>query len=70
MDNEEGLIVERTIKGADGGVDIYATQKSGFGETFLGSPQEFVNSGILRGFPDFLKSDIFGVGNGHAACLQ
>ncbi len=35
-----------------------------------GSPQEFVRSGILRGFPGFLKSDIFGVGHGHAACFQ
>jgi len=37
---------------------------------FLGSPQEFVKSGILRGFRGLLKSDIFGVGDGHALCLQ
>ena len=35
-----------------------------------GSPQEFVRSGILRGFPDLLKSDVFGVGYGHAPCFQ
>jgi hypothetical protein len=35
-----------------------------------GSPQEFVSNGILRGFLDVLKSDIFGIGNGHAASLQ
>jgi 4-carboxymuconolactone decarboxylase len=35
-----------------------------------GSPQEFVGSGILRGFPGFLKSDIFGVRHGHAPCFQ
>ena len=29
-----------------------------------------VRSGILRGFPDFLKSDEFGVGHGHALGLQ
>jgi hypothetical protein len=36
----------------------------------MGSPQEFVSNGILRGFLDVLKSDIFGIGNGHAASLQ
>jgi hypothetical protein len=36
----------------------------------LGSPREFVRRGILRGFPGFLKSDIFGVGHGHAPCFQ
>ncbi|MGD1094862.1 MAG: hypothetical protein ABSB35_23070, partial [Bryobacteraceae bacterium] len=35
-----------------------------------GSPQEFVTSGILRGFPGFLKSDVFGVGHGYAPCFQ
>ncbi len=35
-----------------------------------GSPQEFVRRCILRGFPDFLKSDVFGVGDGHAPCFQ
>jgi SAM-dependent methyltransferase len=35
-----------------------------------GSPQEFVRRGILRGFPGFLKSDVFGVGYGHAPCFQ
>ena len=37
---------------------------------FLRSPQEFVKSGILRGFPEFLKSDVFGVGDGHTLCFQ
>ena len=37
---------------------------------FFGSPQEFVGGGILRGFPDFLKSDVFGVGHGHALRFQ
>jgi len=36
----------------------------------IGSPQEFVKSGILRSLPGFLKSDVFGVGHGHAACFQ
>ena len=35
-------------------------------ESNFGSPQEFVRSGILRGFPDFLKSDVFSVGHSHA----
>jgi DNA-binding response OmpR family regulator len=39
-------------------------------ETVFGSPQEFVESGILRGLPDFLKSDVFGVGGGRAFCFQ
>ena len=39
-------------------------------EALFGSPQEFVSNGILRGFLDVLKSDIFGIGNGHAASLQ
>ena len=38
--------------------------------TKIGSPQEFVRSGILRGFSDLLKSDIFGVGHCHSLCLQ
>src|SRR5437764_555240 len=36
----------------------------------FGSPQDFVTSGILRGFPGFLKSEIFGVGHGHAPRFQ
>jgi hypothetical protein len=36
----------------------------------LGSAQQFVKSGILRGFPDFLKSDVFGIRGGHAFRLQ
>jgi hypothetical protein len=36
----------------------------------FGSPQEFITSGILRGFPVFLKSDVFGVGHGHAPGFQ
>ena len=36
----------------------------------LGSPQEFVTSGILRGFPGFLKSDIFGIGHRHTLRFQ
>jgi hypothetical protein len=39
-------------------------------ELFFGSPQEFVRSGILRGFPDFLKSDVFSVGHSHALRFQ
>jgi len=39
-------------------------------DTFSGSPQEFVRSGILRGFLDLLKSDVFGVGGGHALCFE
>ncbi|MGD1097858.1 MAG: hypothetical protein ABSB35_38455, partial [Bryobacteraceae bacterium] len=38
--------------------------------SYIGSPQEFVTSGILRGFPGFLKSDVFGVGHGYAPCFQ
>jgi hypothetical protein len=40
------------------------------GQTKNGSPQEFVRSCILRGFPGFLKSDVFGVGHGHALRFQ
>jgi hypothetical protein len=36
----------------------------------MGSPLELVISGILRGFPNLLKSDVFGVGHGHALCFQ
>jgi hypothetical protein len=36
----------------------------------LGAPQEFVRTGILRGLLDFLKSDVFGVGDGHALRFQ
>ena len=39
-------------------------------KSFFGSPREFVTGGILRGFPEFLKSDILGVGHGHALCFQ
>jgi hypothetical protein len=39
-------------------------------EYIRGSPQEFVRSGILRGFPDFLKSDVFSVGHSHALRFQ
>jgi hypothetical protein len=41
-------------------------------KTYLkkGSPQEFVGGAILRGFPDFLKSDVFGVGHGHTLRFQ
>ena len=35
-----------------------------------GSAREFVRSGILRGLPRFLKSDVFGVGGSHTFCLQ
>ena len=35
-----------------------------------GSEREFVNSGILRGLLDFLKSDVFDVGDGHTFCFQ
>ena len=38
--------------------------------SFLGSPQEFVKPSILRGFSHLLKSDIFGIGHGHALGLQ
>jgi hypothetical protein len=36
----------------------------------VGSEQEFVRSGILRGFFDFLKNDVFGVRDGHTLCFQ
>jgi integrase/recombinase XerD len=51
-------------------------RKSGLSVSFQGphclrgSAQQFVKSGILRGFPDFLKSDVFGIRGGHAFCLQ
>ena len=35
-----------------------------------GSPRELVITVVLRGFLRFLKSDIFGVGHGHAFCFQ
>jgi hypothetical protein len=38
--------------------------------SFSGSQQEFVRSGILRGFLHILKSDILSVGHSHAFCLQ
>src|SRR5262249_32606589 len=34
------------------------------------SEQEFVRSGILRGFLDFLKNDVFGVRDGHTLRFQ
>jgi hypothetical protein len=34
------------------------------------SPQEFVRSGILCGFPGYLNSNIFGVDHGHAPRFQ
>src|ERR1700693_3282213 len=36
----------------------------------VGCPQDFVRSGILRDFPVFLKSDVFGVGHRHALRFQ
>jgi hypothetical protein len=36
----------------------------------LGSAREFVRSGILRGLPRFLKSDVFNVGSSHALYLE
>jgi hypothetical protein len=36
----------------------------------FGSPREFGQVAILGGFPDFLKSDIFRVGHGHASGFQ
>jgi len=47
-----------------------SNRDSGSGLWKVGSPQEFVTSGILRGFPGFLKSDVFGVGHGYAPCFQ
>jgi hypothetical protein len=41
-----------------------------YAQAKLGSPQEFVEGGILRGFRDFLKSDVFGVGHGHTLRFQ
>jgi hypothetical protein len=38
--------------------------------TLFGSAQEFVKSGILRGLRDFVKCDVFGVGDGHALRFQ
>jgi hypothetical protein len=49
------------------------TYSAEFGQgagSIFGSPQEFITSGILRGFPVFLKSDVFGVGHGHAPGFQ
>jgi hypothetical protein len=37
---------------------------------YFGSAQEFVKSGILRGLRDFVKCDVFGVGDGHALRFQ
>jgi len=34
------------------------------------SQQDFVAGGILRGFPEFLKSDVFGVSHGHTLRFQ
>src|SRR5205807_1296340 len=55
--NSNGISVTNNT-GATAQVNIY------------GSPQEFVGSGILRGFPGFLKGDVFGVGHYHALRLQ
>jgi len=41
-----------------------------FSYGFFGSEQEFVRSGILRGFLDFLKNDVFGVRDGHTLRFQ
>ena len=48
----------------EGGTDPYEFT------TLYGSPREFGEVAILGGFPDFLKSDIFGVGDGHTAGFQ
>ena len=37
---------------------------------FVGSEREFVNGCILRGLLNFVKSDVLGVGDGHAPYLQ
>jgi hypothetical protein len=37
---------------------------------FFGSEREFVKSGILRGFPDFVKRHVFDIAHGHALCFQ
>jgi hypothetical protein len=50
---------------ADSPQALYLTPLCSFG-----SPQEFVEGGILRGFRDFLKSDVFGVGHGHTLRFQ
>ena len=39
-------------------------------QTKIANDKKFVRSGILRGLPDFLKSDVFGVGDGHSLCFQ
>jgi hypothetical protein len=40
------------------------------GDPLFGSEGEFVKSGILCGFRDFVKSDVFGVDEGHALRLE
>jgi hypothetical protein len=49
---------------------IFTYVIDGTSQYYYGSPQELVRSGILRGFPGFLKSDVFGVGHGHALRFQ
>jgi len=41
-----------------------------YSHRFCASEQEFVRSGILRGFLDFLKNDVFGVRDGHTLRFQ
>jgi conjugative relaxase-like TrwC/TraI family protein len=48
--------------------ELHSWQRSRL--TKKGSPQEFVKPSILRGFSHLLKSDIFGIGHGHALGLQ
>jgi enterochelin esterase family protein len=54
------------------GAELKTLYRGAFADTkaFNGSPQDFVRSDILRGFPGFLKSDVFGVGHSHALRLQ
>jgi hypothetical protein len=40
------------------------------GVSIVGSEREFVRSAILRGLPDFLKRDVFRVGDRHPLGLQ
>lgn len=67
QDRIDGLMLDNA-----GGVrQDEAEQEGGYSlDTNKGSPQEFVESGILRGLPGFLKSDVFGVGHGHALRFQ
>jgi hypothetical protein len=43
---------------------------AGVWDPLFGSAREFVRSGILRGLPRFLKSDVFNVGSSHALYLE